>query len=518
MAFCLRFIHNCKDKNRVTGPITACELEPAELAIVKVIQHEALGDEFRALKNAKQVHRSSRFVKLSPYLDNGLLRVGGRLRNANLPFDSQHQILLPRTHFVSKLIINYVHLNCMHGGLKLTKNTLRKKYWITNARQEIKGSIDKCITCFRQRTATMNQIMADLPKHRVVFNLKAFTNVAIDYTGAVSYKLSRNRGCKNSKAYIAIFVCMSTKAIHIELVSDLTADAFVAALRRMIARRGSICNIYSDNGTCFVRANKDLMEMDQNEAFNSIIYDELAQKNIQWHFSPAGAPHFNGLAEAGVKTVKSFLKKAIHNTALTFEEMSTVLNQIEACVNSRPITALSSDPDDIEALTPGHFLIGQALMAPAEDNFDESNVNWLSKWQLVQKIHQNFWKQFRDEYLHELQQKSKWVELKEQPRVNELVLVKEENVAPCNWPMARIMRVHTGRDDNVRVVTLKMRGNVFQRPITKIAPLPIKYDENDVESIRAHTAKTKCVKAYGSNVVSIITLNIEFQEWMLKSI
>lgn len=290
----------------------------------------------------------------------------------------------------------------MHGGLKLTENTLRKKYWVTNARQEIKGSIDKCITCFKQKSATMNQVMADLPKPRVAFNLKTFTNVAVDYTGAISYKLSRNRGCKNSKAYVEIFVCMSTKAIHIELVSDLTAEAFVAALRRMVARRGSVCNIYSDNGTCFVKVDKDLSEMDQNEAFNTIIFEELARKNIQWHFSPAGAPHFNGLAEAGVKSVKSFLKKAIHNTALTFEELSTLLNQIEACVNSRPITSLSSDPDDVEALTPGHFLIGQALTAPADDNFDDSNVNWLSKWQVVQKMHQNLWKRFRDEYLNEL--------------------------------------------------------------------------------------------------------------------
>lgn len=248
---------------------------------------------------------------MSPFIDQGLIRVGGRLKNANLPFEAQHQILLPRTYFVCKLIIIHAHLKCMHGGLKLTENTLRERYWITNARQEIENSIDKCITCFRQKSATMNQIMADLPKPRVASNLKAFTNVAVEYKGAISYKFSRNRGCKSSKAYIAIFVCMATKVIHIELVSDLTADAFVAALRRVIARRGSIRNVYSDNGTCFARANKDLIEMNQNEAFNSIIFDELASKNIQWHFSPAGAPHFNGLAEAGVKTVNSFLKKAI---------------------------------------------------------------------------------------------------------------------------------------------------------------------------------------------------------------
>lgn len=136
----------------------------------------------------------------------------------------------------------------------------------------------------------MNQIMAQLPEHRVISNIKPFTNVAVDYTGAIAYKLSRTRGCKVSKAYIAIFVCMSVKAIHIELVSDLTAEAFVAALRRMIARRGSISNVYSDNGTNFVKANKDLIELVQNDVCNDEIYRALAKEGINWHFSPAGAP------------------------------------------------------------------------------------------------------------------------------------------------------------------------------------------------------------------------------------
>lgn len=164
MAICIRFVYNCKNKNNITGPITAMELESAEIAIVKVVQHEALSDEFCMLSKSKQVHRSSRFIKLSPYIDNGLIRVGGRLRNANLPFESRHQILLPRTHFVSKLIIVHFHLKCMHGGLRLTESMLREKFWITNARQEIKNAIDKCLTCFRQKSSTMNQIMADLPK------------------------------------------------------------------------------------------------------------------------------------------------------------------------------------------------------------------------------------------------------------------------------------------------------------------------------------------------------------------
>lgn len=311
--------------------------------------------------------------------------------------------------------------------------------------------------------------------------------------------MSKGRGYKTSKAYVAIFVCMATKAVHIELVSDITAGAFVAALRRMVARRGMIKNIYSDNGTCFVKANKDLIELDQNEAFRNEIFGELANQGVQWHFSPAAAPHFNGLAEAGVKSVKSFLKKSMGSLILTFEELVTLLYQIEACVNSRPLTSLSSDPDDTEVLTPGHFLVGKPLLAPPDEDFGESNINWLSRWQIVQKMHQCFWKRFRDEYFHELQQKNKWFEQKEQLKINELVLVKDDNVAPCNWPLARVLKIHSGDDNLSRVVTLKMKNNIFKRPITRLAPLPIEYDESHKKYTSVLKTNTK------SYVIPIVT-------------
>lgn len=175
----------------------------------------------------------------------------------------------------------------------------------------------------------MNQMMADLPAARVETFVKPFTNVAVDYTGAINYKLAKGRGYKTSKAYIAIFVCMSIKAIYIELVSDLTAEACIAAFRRVIARRGSIENVYSDNGTNFVRANKDLFQL-CDAGFLNEFSDELSKMGTTWNLSPAGAPHFNGLAEAAVKSVKTFLKKSMGNLTLTFEELSTLLCQIEA--------------------------------------------------------------------------------------------------------------------------------------------------------------------------------------------
>lgn len=195
--------------------------------------------------------------------------------------------------------------------------------------------------------------------------------------------------------------------------------------------------------------------------------------NTKWHFSPASAPHFNGLAEAGVKSVKSHLKKTIGDTKLTFEELSTLLADIEACVNSRPICALSSSPNDVSVLTPGHFLVGQSLIAPPEPNHIESNANWLDKWQRVQKMTQYFWKRWQTDYLNQLQNRSKWLTKDhENPKIDELVLIREDNVPPSQWSTGRITAVHPGKDNLTRVVSVKAKNSELKRPITKICPLP----------------------------------------------
>lgn len=158
----------------------------------------------------------------------------------------------------------------------------------------------------------------------------------------------------------------------------------------------------------------------------------------------------------------------------------------------RPLCQLSSDPNEPESLAPGHLLIGAPLLASPDENFSETNSNWLNKWQQIQKMHQAFWRSFRHEYLNELQMKSKGYKKKELPRVNDIVLVKEENVAPSNWPLARIIKVHPGDDNLSRVVTLRLKNSTVQRPITKIAPLPIETEAD--ESVRAHLTHTRSIK------------------------
>lgn len=400
-AYVLRFVHNCRNKQKQTETLTPSELKNAEKAIIKIMQYEHYSDEIKTLRKSKWVKKSSSLLSLSPFLDDDeILRVGGRLKRADVPFDAKHQILIPNGHPISILLIENVHEDCLHGGPKLAEAALRQKFWITRGLSAIKSILRTCRNCVRVNPKPMVQYMGDLQSARITPFQKPFTDTAVDYTGVVHVKSSNGRGIKSTKAYIAIFVCMATKAIHIELVSDLTAIAFIAAYRRFVARRGIVRNMYSDNGTNFSLANKVLQENTKAVEFlyDTKICKELAKSGTTWHFSPAGGPHFNGLAEAAVKSVKLHIKKTINDTKLTFEELNTLLTQIESCVNSRPLFSLSSDPNDISTITPAHFLVGESLISPPEENHIEAKATWLNRWQRVQQMYQYFWKRWSADY------------------------------------------------------------------------------------------------------------------------
>ena len=195
------------------------------------------------------------------------------------------------------------------------------------------------------------------------------------------------------KAYIALFICLCTKAVHLELVSDLTSEGFLNALRRFMSGRGQVKELHSDNATNFVGSKnqlKELRDILKNDISKSTIINHLANQNIKWCFIPSRTPNFGGIWEANIKIVKSHMKRVIGEQILIFEEMHTFLTRIEACLNSRPLTPLSSDPNDLEALTPGHFLIGEALTAPVEINLEDVRLNRLSRWQMVEKMRQHF--------------------------------------------------------------------------------------------------------------------------------
>ena len=314
--------------------------------------------------------------------------------------------------------------------------------------------------------------MGNLPYPRVN-ETRAFLNSGVDYAGPINLKKWKGRCNKFTKAYICVFVCLSTKALHLELVSDLSSEAFLAAFKRFTSRRGQIQNMYSDNGTNFVGANK-ILQNDCKKAEMQWKQDlEIKFQTVKWHFIPPSSPHFDELWEAGVKSIKTHLYKIIGNSNLTYEELLTLLVQIEGVLNSRPLCPISSNPNDYSALTPAHFLIGEPIIAPPQPEIS-SNKHILNRWQLIQSLHQQFAKEYKKEYLQRLINRPKWNKIVSEIKTNDLVLLTESNIHCTDWPMARILEVHPGKDNITRVVTLKTKDNkIFKRPITKIRYLPI---------------------------------------------
>ncbi|KMQ87811.1 hypothetical protein RF55_12816 [Lasius niger] len=314
--------------------------------------------------------------------------------------------------------------------------------------------------------------MGSLPRARVQPS-RPFLHTGVDYAGLIWLRTAKGRGHKAYKAFIAVFVCFSTRAVHLEAVSDYSADAFLAAFRRFISRRGMCQAVYSDQGTTFVGADSQLRALFRAGGRDSYrILGRLMDDGIRWHFNPPAAPHFGGLWEAAVKAMKHHLRRVIGKTKLTFEEVTTFLSEVEACLNSRSLQALTDDPEDLDALTPGHFIVGVPLNAIPEPSLVDVPSNRLSRWRLLQQMRDHLWQRWSQEYLQALAPRPKWWSTTGQLREGQLCLVKNENTPPCRWPLARIIRLRPGDDGQVRVVDLQTGQGELTRPVVKLVPLP----------------------------------------------
>ena len=306
---------------------------------------------------------------------------------------------------------------------------------------------------------------------------RPFLNVGVDYCGPFFIKEKRHRNRNKVKAYVSVFICFATKAVHLELVGDLTTESFIGCLKRFFSRRGKSQTIYSDNATNFVGARNEL-----NELYNSIesmekdpkVQAYLLNEQVTWRFISPRSPHMGGLWEAAVKSFKHHLKRTVGNSLLT-EQLETYVIEIEAILNSRPLSPLSSDPNDLLPLTPGHFLIGSSLTSFPQTDLRDIPVGRLSSWQHVQQMRQHFWSRWQKEYLHQMIGRSKWQSTSNQDsiKIGTLVVLKEDNLPPMDWKLGRIVETHQGQDKIVRIVTVRTNAGIYKRSVTRLYPLPI---------------------------------------------
>ena len=454
-----------------SSTVSVADLNKAEIILVKLIQKQHFSAEIKDLECGK-CPASLRYLR--PFLDNGLVRVGGRLVNSELDYDSKHPILLPKRDRFVELLVDHFHRSNFHTGPHLVLSLLRHKYWILSARNAVRFQIKKCNICFRHKPKPQIPIMGNLPECRVRA-AKAFLKTGVDYAGPLPIIPYRKRGVRSVKAYICLFVCLATKAVHIELVTDLSTPNFLAAFKRFIARRGQVSVIYLDNGTNFIGAKAELNNLYKllaSDEYTRLVSDVLVNQGVEWYTNPPSAPHFGGIWEANVKSLKTHLRKTLGAQLLTYEEMNSLLVQIEAVMNSRPLCVLSSDPADPIALTPSHFLtLGSVGHLPAQD-ISSLNVNKLDRFQMVDQMVQHFWKRWRLEYLCSLQTRQRWNRHSSSIEVGTIVVLEISNAPPLHWPLGIIEKVYRGADSIVRVVDVRTRLSVLRRPVSKICPLP----------------------------------------------
>lgn len=478
VTICCRYRYNAQATHktcRKLGPITKEEFEDSYKLLIAISQRESFPRELADLKRGDEVKDSSEIHALHPQLVDGLIRVGGRLRNAPVSENRKHPIVLHHHHPLSKLVLTHYHEKFYHAGQQLLIANVREEFWITSIRNLTRMVIHQCVDCFKAKPSVLQQLMADLPPERVN-PAPPFLKVGVDYCGPflVTYP-DRRRSPK--KCFVAVFVCLVSKAVHLELVADLTTEAFVAALRRFVARRGRPAIIMCDNAKNFVGAKRELKELLRlflNQQFQEAVIANAVNERIEFKFIPARSPNFGGLWEAAVKSFKSAFKRTIGTRTLQYDEMVTVLTQVEAVLNSRPLTPISNDPGDFEALTPGHFLVQRPLTAIAGPDLEEVPANRLSMWQRAQNYVQMLWKKWTTLYLSDLHNRTKWTKTRDNIAVGTMVLSKDERLPPLRWPLGRVTKVFRGPDNNVRVVTVRTQNGEYLRAISKICVLPIR--------------------------------------------
>ncbi|GBM14889.1 hypothetical protein AVEN_28611-1 [Araneus ventricosus] len=335
-------------------------------------------------KEMTEVHvfcdATPRVYGASAYLRKRLLRVGGRIRNFNLPDSVKHPLILPKDHPITTMLVKLYQLNYLHAGVQAVHSAMRQVYWIVGVMYSLRKVGRNCVVCARFRSEFSKQIMAYLPSSRVRPG-RAFLRSGTDFCGPFLVNPRHGRCIKSMKMYVCIFACLITKALHIELVSDPTIEAFLASFKCFVGRRGKPIELFGDCGTNFVGA-KHVLKLRCSEAIGLC----LANEGVIWRMNVPSAPHFGGLWEAAVKSMKHHLRRVMGSQFLAQEEFLTVLVEIEAVLYSRLLVAALNDPEDLTVITPGHFLVGEELLRIPEPDLTDQKLPIRDGWKLIVQI------------------------------------------------------------------------------------------------------------------------------------
>ncbi|XP_052818526.1 uncharacterized protein LOC128244575 [Mya arenaria] len=471
---------SCKDHKKVAKPDVVTSHIEAENFIVRIVQESSYEEEIQLLLSKRAVPASSSLSTLSPFLDEkSVLRVGGRLTKADVPSISKQPIIIPKKSHIALLLVRHFHEKVQHQGRLLTESTLRNNgFWIIGAKRLISSTIHKCVICKRQRGKFQSQYMSDLPEDRVTPSAP-FTVIGVDTFGPWHIVARKTRGgFAESKRWGMLFTCLSTRAVHIEVIEELSSSAFINAFRRFVAIRGPVKEVRSDRGTNFIGALDDL-KAEGICVEDGPVKKYLHDSKITWKFNPPHSSHMGGVWERIIGLTRRILDSMLlktHAQKLTHYILCTFMCEVCAIINSRPIASISTDPDDPEMMTPGMLLTQKKEPLEGLDSTLSMRDIYKAQWKYVQVMANTFWKQWRNGYLQTLQTRRKWPSVLENLKTGDVVLVKDVEEHRNHWPLGIVVRVfQSGSDSNIRSVEVRIVKDKkcvnYVRPITELVLL-----------------------------------------------
>ncbi|XP_016393730.1 uncharacterized protein LOC107728153 [Sinocyclocheilus rhinocerous] len=441
----------------------------AEVHILKRVQQESFPEDYKLLETGKPVRSGSQLVTLAPEMDpsSGLIRVGGRLRRtAGIEDSILHPLVLDPNHPITGLIIHHYDDQLHHPGSERLFGEIRRYYWILRGREAVRRFQRDCPECQRWRAQPSIPKMSDLPAARLQLYKPAFYSCGMDCFGPLLVKIGR----RTEKRWGILFKCMTTRAVHLDLLPSMSTDSFLMALRRFVARRGTPAEIWSDRGTNFRGGEREL-----REAYAALVPDiqgHLARQRIHFRFNPPSAPHFGGVWEREVRSVKSALYTVLSAQSVPEEVLMTVLLEVEAILNSKPLGYVSSDVADADPVTPNSLLMGRPDGSLPQVIYPESEMLSRRHWRHSQVLADRFWSRFIRDYLPSLQTRQKWQASPPNLKEQTFVMIVDPQLPRSLWPVGQVIKTHQSSDGHIRSADVLIKGQVYTRPVARLVILP----------------------------------------------
>lgn len=485
MAWALRFIRNAKavKADRRRGELGADEVEAATLKLCRGAQMSRFEAEYKALSQGKQIERSSPLLALMPYMGgDGLMRVYGRTDLAevqHLAEDAKRPILLPKDHRFTALMVHQQHVKMSHQFDDGVICAVRQRYWIPHLRTLVRSVKNRCQACKIRNVQPQPPVAGQLPIDRLTPYVFPFTYTGLDFFGTIIVAVGR----RNEKRWIALFTCLTVRAVHMEVAADLSSDACILCICNFCNTRGVPSRIRSDCGTNFVGADGEIRTM-TDFLDVEVIGRELATKGIEWKYNCPANPEAGGSWERLVQSAKRVLRVTLKEVTPRVETLRSLVIEAANIINARPLTHIPVSPSDPNPLTPNHFILGRTNSTTMPVEADRKQLSSRKQWRILQQLNNQFWRRWVQDYLPELTRRSKYHGEVGPIVEGSLVLVCDADRSRNQWVRGRVERVNIGTDGRVRTACIKTTGGVMRRPVSKLALL-----DCEPPTDRAHGAR-----------------------------